>query len=107
MREAGKRPGLAGEVELVPGQLRNFFAALTGQGQEFDNASIGAIDLTGSPYDTDELGVIEHPVARCLPRWCRQSFGWRMSKMARPTHHPKNVLTTLRSLLAAEGRLAR
>ena len=49
VREAGKRPGSAGEVELVPGQLRDLFAALAGQGQEFDNASIGTIDLPGGP----------------------------------------------------------
>ena len=50
-----KRPGLAGKVKLVPAQLRDFFAALAGQGLEFDDAAIGPIHLVGGPKDTEKL----------------------------------------------------
>src|SRR6476659_5897049 len=72
-----KRPGLTLKVDLIPGQLRDFFTALAGEGQKFDDASIGSVDLSGNPYDTGKLIVIEQAVARCLARWSRQSCGWR------------------------------
>src|SRR5262245_31510224 len=34
-----KRPGLAGKVDLVPGQSSDFFAPLPGQCQQFDNTT--------------------------------------------------------------------
>jgi hypothetical protein len=66
-----KRPGLACKVDLIRGQLCDFFTALTGQSQKFDDAAIGSVDLPGSTYDVGKLIVIEHAVAPCLPRWRR------------------------------------
>ena len=66
-----KRPGLTYKVDLIPDELRDFFTALTGQSQKFDDASIGSVDLPGNSYDVGKLIVIEHAVTRCLPRWRR------------------------------------
>ena len=66
-----KRPGLACKVDLIPGELRDFFTALTGQSQKFNDASIGCVDLPGSYYDVSKLIVIEHAVSRSFPRWRR------------------------------------
>ena len=72
VREAGSSPDATGKVELVPGQLRDLFSALTGQSQKFDDASIRTIDLSGRSYDPSKFLVTEHPVTRDLPCWCRE-----------------------------------
>jgi hypothetical protein len=48
-------PDLGGKAELVPGELRHLFAALSGESQEFNDTSVRSVDLPGGAKNVGEL----------------------------------------------------
>src|ERR1035437_2058409 len=51
------------EIELIPSRTRYFFAALSGQRQEFNDATVWATNLSGSEDDLGQFKISQHPVA--------------------------------------------
>ena len=52
-----QRPNSLAKIKLIPGRPRGFFAALSGQRQEFNDASIWATHCSGGADDLDQLRV--------------------------------------------------
>ena len=52
-----QRPNSLVKIKLIPNRPRGFFAALSGQRQEFNDASVWATHCSCSEYDMGQLRV--------------------------------------------------
>src|ERR1700694_177532 len=68
-----KRPNSLVKIKLIPGRPRGFFAALSGQRQEFNDATVWATYCSGSEDDLGQFRVGQHPVAGDFLGWERNT----------------------------------